>query len=271
MAETMRSRPPSQERVSSPDIRPTAENVSKYKALQSHASPTTQQVPLTHSQLLESLKKKHEFDDILADIVPNDVKIQRQRGRLRTREDKRRRRREVSTPTQLVVHNRNAFVVPTFLLPPSPNSHPLQSPLHSFAPRRGFAQKKLRSQSPPYNVRSFSPPYDRRSVSPPLPPSSRGRSPSSSLSRERASTAKHGDRTRQPMEGSISELGPTALSVYELGDSNYESLDGYSSGEFSDSLEFSSGEYAASIASKGEAGSSIGEKGGGTHSSLTAP
>ncbi|GMH73324.1 hypothetical protein TrRE_jg8749 [Triparma retinervis] len=94
VAETMRSRPPSQERVSSPDIRPTAENVSKYKALQSHASPTTQQVPLTHSQLLESLKKKHEFDDILADIVPNDVKIQRQRGRLRTREDKRRRRRE---------------------------------------------------------------------------------------------------------------------------------------------------------------------------------
>jgi len=44
-----------------------------------------------------------------------------------------------------------------------------------------------------------------------------------------------------------------ALSVYEMGDSNYEvveAFDGYSSGEFSDSMEFSSGEYAASIASK---------------------
>mmetsp|Transcript_6968 Transcript_6968/g.14045 ORF Transcript_6968/g.14045 Transcript_6968/m.14045 type:complete len:239 (+) Transcript_6968:209-925(+) len=89
-----RSRPPSQERASSPDIRPTAENVTKYKALQSHASPTTKQIPLTHSQLMDSLKRKHEFDEILADIVPTDVKTQRQRGRLRTREDKRRRRRE---------------------------------------------------------------------------------------------------------------------------------------------------------------------------------
>ncbi|GMH60563.1 hypothetical protein TrST_g7524 [Triparma strigata] len=96
------SPPQSSSRPSSQEKRPTSKEILESRLQLGVVQETTQEVPHTHSQLMAQLKKKHEFSEMLENVVPSDISREKSkseaRGRQRRREKRRKReRREKSS------------------------------------------------------------------------------------------------------------------------------------------------------------------------------